>query len=177
MSKYLVVVDMQKDFIDGALGTAEAQAIVPKVIEKVTSFKGPVMFTRDTHEENYLETQEGQNLPVKHCIRGTDGWELQSDLNDYALKNHCLIFDKPTFGSTSLAGCVSGITRMAPIDQIEIVGLCTDICVISNAILLKTALPDTEIIVDASCCAGVTPQSHQNALEAMKMCQITITGV
>ena len=135
------------------------------------------MFTRDTHEENYLETQEGQNLPVKHCIRGTDGWELQSDLNDYALKNHCLIFDKPTFGSTSLAGCVSGISRMAPIDQIEIVGLCTDICVISNAILLKTALPDTEIIVDASCCAGVTPQSHQNALEAMKMCQITITGV
>ena len=101
MSKYLVVVDMQKDFIDGALGTAEAQAIVPKVIEKVTSFKGPVMFTRDTHEENYLETQEGQNLPVKHCIRGTDGWELQPDLNDYALKNHCLIFDKPTFGSTS----------------------------------------------------------------------------
>ena len=169
MSKYLVVVDMQKDFIDGALGTAEAQAIVPKVIEKVTSFKGPVMFTRDTHEENYLETQEGQNLPVKHCI--------QSDLNDYALENHCLIFDKPTFGSTSLAGCVSGIARMAPIDQIEIVGLCTDICVISNAILLKTALPDTEIIVDASCCAGVTPQSHQNALEAMKMCQITITGV
>ena len=153
MSKYLVVVDMQKDFIDGALGTAEAQAIVPKVIEKVTSFKGPVMFTRDTHEENYLETQEGQNLPVKHCIRGTDGWELQSDLNDYALENHCLIY------------------------QIEIVGLCTDICVISNAILLKTALPDTEIIVDASCCAGVTPQSHQNALEAMKMCQITITGV
>ena len=177
MSKYLVVVDMQKDFIDGALGTAEAQAIVPKVIEKVTSFKGPVMFTRDTHEENYLETQEGQNLPVKHCIRGTDGWELQSDLNDYALENHCLIFDKPTFGSTSLAGCVSCIARMAPIDQIEIVGLCTDICVISNAILLKTALPDTEIIVDASCCAGVTPQSHQNALEAMKMCQITITGV
>ena len=177
MSKYLVVVDMQKDFIDGALGTAKAQAIVPKVIEKVTSFKGPVMFTRDTHEENYLETQEGQNLPVKHCIRGTDGWELQSDLNDYALKNHCLIFDKPTFGATSLAGCVSGIARMAPIDQIEIVGLCIDICVISNAILLKTALPDTEIIVDASCCAGVTPQSHQNALEAMKMCQITITGV
>ena len=102
--------------------------------------------------------------------------ELQPELNEYALKNHCLIFDKPTFGSTSLAGCVSGIARMAPIDQIELVGLCTDICVISNAILLKTALPDTEIIVDASCCAGVTPQSHKNALEAMKMCQITIVG-
>ena len=176
MSKYLVVVDMQKDFIDGSLGTKEAQAIVPKVIEKVAEFKGPVMFTRDTHEENYLETQEGQNLPVEHCIRGTEGWELQPELNEYALKNHCLIFDKPTFGSTSLAGCVSEIARMAPIDQIELVGLCTDICVISNAILLKTALPDTEIIVDASCCAGVTPQGHKNALEAMKMCQITIVG-
>ena len=174
MSKYLVVVDMQKDFIDGALGTAKAQAIVPKVIEKVTSFKGPVMFTRDTHEENYLETQEGQNLPVKHCIRGTDGWELQSDLNDYALKNHCLIFDKPTFGSTSLAGCVSGIARMAPIDQIEIVGLCTDICVISNALLLKAYLPEAEISVRADCCAGVTPESHARALGAMAACQVEI---
>ena len=177
MEKILIVVDMQKDFVDGSLGTEEAQAIVPAVKDKIENFEGDIIFTKDTHEEDYLNTQEGQNLPVKHCIRGTDGWELQSDLNDYALKNHCLIFDKPTFGSTSLAGCVSGIARMAPIDQIEIVGLCTDICVISNAILLKTALPDTEIIVDASCCAGVTPQSHQNALEAMKMCQITITGV
>ena len=177
MEKILIVVDMQKDFVDGSLGTKEAQSIVPAVKDKIENFEGDIIFTKDTHEEDYLNTQEGQNLPVKHCIRGTDGWELQPDLNDYALKNHCLIFDKPTFGSTSLAGCVSGIARMAPIDQIEIVGLCTDICVISNAILLKTALPDTEIIVDASCCAGVTPQSHQNALEAMKMCQITITGV
>ena len=174
MEKILIVVDMQKDFVDGSLGTEEAQSIVPAVKDKIENFEGDIIFTKDTHEEDYLNTQEGQNLPVKHCIRGTDGWELQSDLNDYALKNHCLIFDKPTFGSTSLAGCVSGIARMAPIDQIEIVGLCTDICVISNAILLKTALPDTEIIVDASCCAGVTPQSHQNALEAMKMCQIEV---
>ena len=101
MSKYLVVVDMQKDFIDGSLGTKEAQAIVPKVIEKVAEFKGPVMFTRDTHEENYLETQEGQNLPVEHCIRGTEGWELQPELNEYALKNHCLIFDKPVLPDVS----------------------------------------------------------------------------
>ena len=112
MEKILIIIDMQKDFVDGSLGTKEAQAIVPKVIEKVAEFKGPVMFTRDTHEENYLETQEGQNLPVEHCIRGTEGWELQPELNEYALKNHCLIFDKPTFGSTSLAGCVSGIARM-----------------------------------------------------------------
>ena len=176
MSKYLVVIDMQNDFIDGALGTKEAQAILPKVIEKVASFKGPVMFTRDTHEENYPDTQEGKKLPVKHCIRGTKGWELQADLDSFAAKNHSLIFDKPTFGSTGLAGWVSGIARTAPIDEIELVGLCTDICVISNALLLKAALPDTEIIVDASCCAGVTPESHQNALAAMKMCQVTIVG-
>lgn len=176
MSKYLIVIDMQNDFIDGALGTKEAQAILPKVIEKVKAFKGPVMFTRDTHDENYLETQEGRKLPVRHCIRGTKGWELQEELNDYAVKNSCLIFDKTTFGSTYLAGCVTGIARTTPIDEIELVGLCTDICVISNAILLKTALPDTEISVDASCCAGVTPESHRNALEAMKMCQVTILG-
>lgn len=176
MSKYLVVIDMQNDFIDGVLGTEEAKAILPKVIEKVTSFKETVMFTRDTHEENYLETQEGRNLPVEHCIRGTKGWELQKDLNEYAMKNHSLIFDKPAFGSTGLAGCVSGIARMAPIDQIELVGVCTDICVISNALLLKAALPDTEIIVDASCCAGVTPESHKTALAAMKACQVTIIG-
>lgn len=174
--KLLIVVDMQNDFIDGALGTEQAQAILPKVIEKVKSFKGPVMFTRDTHEENYLETQEGKNLPVEHCIRGSEGWELQEELNAFAVQNHCLIFDKPTFGSVNLAGCVSGIARSAPIHEIELVGLCTDICVISNALLLKAALPDTEIMVDASCCAGVTPESHRNALAAMKMCQITILG-
>lgn len=176
MSKYLIVIDMQNDFIDGALGTEEAVRILPRVVEKVKSFKGPVMFTRDTHDEDYFETQEGRRLPVIHCLRDTHGWQLAEELDEYARENHCLIFDKPVFGSSSLAGCVSGISRMTPIDEIELVGLCTDICVISNAILLKTALPETRIMVDASCCAGVTPESHKNALEAMKMCHIDIIG-
>ncbi len=176
MGRYLVVVDMQNDFIDGALGTEEARAVVPRVTEKVRTFKGSVMFTRDTHGDDYLSTQEGRKLPVPHCIRGTQGWELQKDLDVFAKENNCFIFDKNTFGSPHLAGCLSGIENQTHIDSVEIVGLCTDICVISNAMLLKAALPETEIIVDASCCAGVTPESHNNALKAMEMCQITVTG-
>lgn len=167
MSKYLIVIDMQNDFIDGALGTKEAQEILPKVIEKVENFRGPVIFTRDTHGEDYLERQEGRNLPVPHCIAGSFGWQIQERLSAYAEKNHCMIFDKPTFGSTALAGFVSGIERSVHIDELELIGLCTDICVISNALLLKAALPETKITVDASCCAGVTPQSHETALAAM----------
>ena len=174
MSKYLIVIDMQNDFIDGALGTKEAQAILPKVIEKVKSFKGPVIFTRDTHEEDYLETQEGRLLPVTHCIRGTKGWELQEELDAFAREKHCLIFDKPTFGSAHLAGCLTGINRTIPIDEVELIGVCTDICVISNALLLKAALPEMKISIDASCCAGVTPQSHETALDAMRACQIFV---
>lgn len=174
MSKMLVVVDMQNDFIDGALGTEEAKAIVPKVIEKIKNFKGQIFYTRDTHDENYLETQEGKNLPVKHCIMDTDGWQLQEDIGRLAKERRSMIFDKPTFGSLSLAGCLNGIQKVASIDEIELVGLCTDICVISNALLLKAALPDTKISVDSSCCAGVTPQSHENALKAMAMCQVEV---
>lgn len=176
MSKYLIVIDMQNDFIDGALGTAEAKALAPVLTEKVRQFKGPVIFTRDTHGEDYLETQEGRNLPVEHCIYGTKGWELYEDLDSYARENHCMIFDKPTFGSTQLAGFVSGVDRMTHIDEIELIGVCTDICVITNAMLLKTALPETTITVNASYCAGVTPQSHLTALEAMKACQIRVIG-
>ena len=139
MQKILIVVDMQNDFIDGALGTPEAVAIVPKVEQKIREFPGKVIFTRDTHGERYLETQEGKHLPVPHCIKGTKGWEICPQLED-----------------------------------ITLVGLCTDICVISNALLLKAFLPETPIIVDASCCAGVTPKSHEIALDAMRMCQINI---
>lgn len=172
MSKMLIVIDMQNDFVDGALGTREAQAIVPKVIEKIKNFKGQVLYTRDTHEEDYLETQEGKNLPMKHCIYETEGWQLVPEINAIAKENNSLIFDKPTFGSLALAGCLNGINKVAQIDELELVGLCTDICVISNALLLKATMPEVKITVDASCCAGVTPESHQNALEAMKMCQI-----
>lgn len=170
MKKILVVVDMQKDFINGALGTKEAEAIVDCVAETVKCFDGEVIFTRDTHNENYLETQEGRNLPVPHCIQGTDGWQLDKKLE--CLRTDSMkIFDKPTFGSMALAAYLK---TQEDLESVTLVGLCTDICVISNALLIKAALPETEIRVIEKCCAGVTPQSHKNALEAMKMCQIKI---
>ena len=174
MSKYLVVVDMQNDFIDGALGTPEAQAIVPKVIEKIKNFKGAVVYTRDTHDEDYLETLEGQKLPVEHCIELTEGWQLQKDIQELQVGSRGLIFNKQTFGSTQLVGCLQGIDRMVPLEGIEVVGLCTDICVMANAVLLRTAMPNTPITVIASCCAGSTPEAHKTALEAMKSLQIDI---
>ena len=173
MKHILIVVDMQNDFIDGALGTKEAAAIVPKVEDKIRNFDGEVFFTRDTHETWYLETQEGKNLPVPHCIRGAEGWQIRKEL-DVLRKTEPI--DKETFGSTDLAGELVTINEDEEIGSITLVGLCTDICVISNALLVKAALPEVPIIVDAACCAGVTPESHENALNAMKMCQIDIVG-
>ena len=161
MKKILIVVDMQNDFIDGALGTKEAVAIVPKVEEKI----------RNTHETYYLETQEGKNLPVKHCIRDTEGWQIRKELD--ALRKTEPI-DKETFGSTDLAGELVTLNEDQGIGSITLVGLCTDICVISNALLIKASLPEVPICVDATCCAGVTPESHENALKAMEACQIRI---
>ena len=169
--KLLVVVDMQKDFVDGALGTPEAKAIVENVVKKVKEAKedgDQIIFTMDTHESNYLETAEGKNLPVEHCIRETAGWKLVPQLRP--LTADTKIVQKPTFGSTQL----SYLVAIGDYEEIELIGLCTDICVISNALLLKATVPETPIIVDASCCAGVTQESHKNALEAMKMCQIII---
>ena len=171
MKNILIVVDMQNDFIDGALGTKEAVAIVPKVEEKIRNFDGEVFFTRDTHETYYLETQEGKNLPVKHCIRDTEGWQIRKEL-DVLRKTDPV--DKETFGSTDLAGELTMIDEDEGIGSITLVGLCTDICVISNAMLLKAFLPEVPIIVDSLCCAGVTPKSHEQALEAMKVCQIKV---
>ena len=171
MSKLLVVVDMQKDFIDGSLGTKEAAEIVPAAAAKIEQYLAAadtVVFTLDTHEENYLETQEGKKLPVLHCIRGSEGWMLDDSLAGYPGKR----FEKPAFGSMELADWA----RSQDFSGIELIGLCTDICVISNALLLKAALPETPIRVDASCCAGATPESHVNALKAMRSCQIDITG-
>ena len=170
MQKVLVVVDMQNDFIDGALGTKEAVAIVSGVKEKIENFDG-VLFTRDTHETYYLDTQEGQKLPVPHCIRDTEGWQIRSELD--ALRKTEPI-DKETFGSTDLAGELVAMNEDNEIESITFVGLCTDICVISNALLAKASLPEVPIIVDAKCCAGVTPESHENALKAMEACQIQI---
>ncbi len=165
----LIVIDMQNDFIDGALGTKEAEAIVPRVVEKIRNFDGMVLATRDTHEADYLQTQEGKNLPVEHCIRGTNGWELRSEIQELISTE---VIDKPTFGSRKLAEFLK--KQETEIDSITLVGLCTDICVISNAMVLKAFMPEIPITVDASCCAGVTPESHERALEAMKVCQIHI---
>ena len=170
MQDILIVVDMQNDFIDGALGTKEAVAIVPTVKELVKSHTGRVIFTKDTHSSNYLSTSEGKNLPVEHCIKGTYGWEICDSLKAYANE----VIEKPTFGSMDLAEQLKKENKVDQIEKITLVGLCTDICVISNTLLLKATFPEAQISVVSSACAGVTPESHQNALNAMKMCQIAI---
>lgn len=167
----LVVVDMQNDFIDGSLGSKEAQTIVPHVIEKIRTFQGKVLATADTHEETYLDTMEGKKLPVRHCIRGTKGWEIEERIHKLLSESP---IEKGTFGSRNLAEKLTEIHKETPISSITLIGLCTDICVISNAMLCKTFLPEVPVCVDASCCAGVTPESHAQALEAMKMCHIDI---
>ena len=171
MKDYLIVVDMQNDFIDGSLGTKEAMEIVGRVAEKVRSFDGEVIFTRDTHGEDYLQTQEGKRLPVVHCVKESAGWQIREGLEEI---RPCTVVDKPTFGSTELGVLLSQRDLEETIGSVTLVGLCTDICVISNALLIKAFLPETPIVVDAACCAGVTPHSHLGALKAMKMCQITI---
>lgn len=171
MRKILVVVDMQNDFIDRALGTPEAVAIVENVKAKIRSYDpADVFVTLDTHGPDYLQTQEGRNLPVEHCIRGTEGWQLRDDIADL-LTDDAHFYEKPTFGSMKLAGDLSKIAAEQEI-EIELVGLCTDICVSSNALLLKANMPEVRISVDPSCCAGVTPELHDSALKTMASCQI-----
>ena len=171
--KNIVVVDMQNDFIDGSLGTKEAQAMLPRLkakLEKVVECRSAeLIFTMDTHGKDYLNTQEGKNLPVEHCIKGTQGWKICDELGVFVKKAKAVV-EKPTFGSMEL------IKELQTADEVELVGLCTDICVISNALLIKAAYPELKVSVDAQCCAGVTPESHTNALEAMKMCQIEINS-
>ena len=164
----LIIVDMQNDFISGSLGSAHAAAIVPNVVKMVSEFDGKVIFTRDTHGSDYLNTQEGTKLPVVHCIKDTPGWEICDELKPYA---HTVV-DKPTFGSVDLPQLLASYDEA--IHQIQLCGLCTDICVISNAMILKAAFPEVKIIVDSKCCAGVTAESHQTALDAMKAVQIEI---
>ena len=174
MRKILIVIDMQNDFIDGALGTGEAVSIVEAVKEKIRSYpSGDVMVTMDTHGENYLETQEDRMLPVVHCIRGTEGWKIRADVA--ALLGDARVFKKPSFGSMRLAEVLKKLSREEEI-ELELIGLCTDICVVSNALLLKAAMPEVRISVDASCCAGVTPEKHRAALETMRSCQICVVN-
>ena len=193
MKKLLIVVDMQNDFVSGALGSPQAEAIVPQVKAKIQEYKNrgdEVIFTRDTHAEDYLKTQEGKYLPVKHCITGTEGHRIISELDT----ENCLIIDKPAFGSLELAKIIAGEDgggqrsdernnsrwstdrdiSVCGYDEIELCGLCTDICVVSNALILKAGFPETKISVDAACCAGVSNESHEAALLTMKMCHISI---
>ena len=170
MKKAIVVVDMQKDFIDGALGTKEAQEMLPHMEAKLSAAQAAgtkLVFTMDTHGEDYLATQEGRRLPVPHCIRGTEGWEIAASLQPF-VRAAAAVVEKPAFGSTELPALLEDC------DEIELVGLCTDICVISNALVLKAFYPEKKISVDASCCAGVTVESHEDALRAMKMCQVDV---
>lgn len=171
MSELLIVVDMQNDFIDGALGTPEAQAIVPGVVTKMKEFDGCVLATQDTHTEDYLNTQEGKKLPVEHCIRGTEGWALRPEIAQVLTTEP---IEKPTFGSMGLIDEIRKLQEKETIDSVTLVGICTDICVISNAMLIKAAFPELPVRVEADLCAGVTPESHENALEAMKICQIDV---
>ena len=172
MRKILIVIDMQNDFIDGALGTDEAVNIVEAVKEKIRSYPpADIIATMDTHFENYMETQEGKNLPVPHCIKGTDGWEIRPDIME--LLDGAKIYEKPTFGSTKLAEDLKALSEREEL-EIELIGLCTDICVVSNALLLKAYMPEVKISVDAACCAGVTPEKHLAALETMRSCQIHV---
>lgn len=170
MKEALVIIDMQNDFIDGSLGTVQAQHIVPNVISKINAFSGDLYYTRDTHTENYLNTLEGKKLPVVHCIKNTFGWEIQKEVWNAGANRNPVIIDKPTFASTVLAQTLA----QKQYDHITLIGLCTDICVISNALNIKALLWETPITVDANCCAGVTPESHTQALNAMTMCQIDI---
>lgn len=171
MQNILLVIDMQNDFIDGALGSPAAQAVVPYVVDRVKNFEGTVLFTRDTHRENYAKTQEGRNLPVVHCLRGTPGWQIHPALE--ALRQTEPI-DKVSFGAASLPAILSDLDDHDRISSITLLGLDTDICVISNALLIKAFFPEIPIKVDARGCAGVTPESHQTAIEAMKACQVEI---
>lgn len=171
MNKVLVVVDMQNDFINGTLGTPEAQSIVDKVVEKIKLYQlvgAKVILTRDTHHENYLQTSEGKKLPVKHCIEGTEGWQVHPKIWECVDGYRFEMLNKPSFGSPGIPSMLRGY------DEIEFVGVCTDICVISNVLLAKAHFPEKEISVDASCCAGVTPEKHKAALEIMKSCQIEV---
>ena len=173
MKQFLIVVDMQKDFVDGALGSAEAQVIVPAVAEKIRGFDGQIIVTYDTHEEDYMDTRECRFLPVSHCIRDTVGWQLNETVAEALAERAYTVVEKPTFGAVTLSEVVEQLAG----DEdfcVELIGLCTDICVVSNAMLLKAAFPEADMTVDAACCAGVSPASHQAALTTMACCQINI---
>lgn len=175
MKHFLIVVDMQKDFVDGSLGSAEAVAMKPAALEKIRQFEGEIFATLDTHVEAYLSTAEGKKLPVEHCIKGTPGWELDAEIRQALEARGYTSVEKPTFGSLALPQLLSYRAAGEPF-TVELIGLCTDICVISNALLLKASFPEYDISVDPACCAGVTPAAHQAALTVLRSCQVNVLG-
>jgi nicotinamidase-related amidase len=173
MKRFLVVVDMQNDFVDGALGSEQAAAIVPAAVKKISSFDGDIFVTLDTHFEDYLQTSEGKKLPVAHCIKDTNGWRLNKDIKAVLDEKDFTEVEKNTFGSVNLPGLIKKAAGEEDF-SIELIGLCTDICVVSNALLLKASFPEAPISVDSACCAGVTNEKHEAALETMRSCQIDV---
>ena len=170
--KVLIVVDMQNDFVDGVLGSKEAVSMIDTAVETITSFDGKVFYTQDTHGEDYLDTEEGRHLPVVHCIKGSQGWKIHPKIEKALLLKDATGIEKSTFGSEKLMGIIE--KEVPNVESITLIGICTDICVISNAMLAKAHFQNTPVTVISSACAGVTPESHDNALEAMKMCHIEI---
>jgi nicotinamidase-related amidase len=173
MKKYLIVTDMQNDFIDGALGTPEAVAIVPSVCEKIRSFDGDIIVTMDTHGSDYMKKREGRFLPVEHCIKGTEGWDLSKEVKASLYGKNYRVLEKVTFGSVDLPKLLKDLSGEENF-EVHVIGLCTDICVVSNAMIVKASFPEADIYVDAACCAGVSPESHRAALQTMKSCQMII---
>lgn len=173
MKKFLIAVDLQKDFVDGALGTKEAVSIIPAAAKKIKDFDGKIFVTYDTHFDDYMQTSEGKKLPVPHCIKGTDGWKLDKNIAEALDGKDYAAVEKNTFGSVKLPEMIKEAANGEKF-SVELIGLCTDICVVSNALLIKASFPEAEIKVDSACCAGVTPQLHESALDTMKSCQIDI---
>lgn len=175
MKKILIVVDMQKDFIDGSLGTKEAVSIVDNVVKEIEKGYDLIICTRDTHHEDYLSSNEGKHLPVVHCVKGSEGWQIDPKvMKAIEEMGNYQIIDKPTFGSEKMVEILKEMDKEEKIEEIALLGLCTDICVVSNALLVKAAFPEIRISVKKDCCAGVTPESHEAALTTMKMCQIEV---
>lgn len=173
MKKILVIVDIQNDFVDGALGSKEAVAIIDSVCKKIRAFEGDIFVTLDTHGEDYMNTQEGKKLPVPHCIKGTDGWKLNPEIEKALEGKDFTVIEKPTFGSQRLAEIINEKYKEDEL-SVELIGICTDICVISNALTIRAHNTECDITVDSSCCAGVTPESHNAALNVMKSCLINV---
>ncbi|MCI8673902.1 MAG: cysteine hydrolase [Lachnospiraceae bacterium] len=174
--KKLIIIDVQNDFVTGSLGTEEARRMLPRLLEKAGRFPGEILLTKDTHTDNYPETQEGRLLPVSHCVIGTEGWEFPPELEKIRAERNAKVYEKPCFGSVSLVFDLKEAYADGQLDSIELVGICTDICVVSNALMIKSALPELPVYVDASCCAGVTPEKHKAALEVMESCQVIVEG-